>query len=251
VLVIDPTVFWYLGGFFLALALAGVGIGIPEEVIVASAGVWVGTNPDLGPLRWLSLPVCILGIVLSDVMLYGIGRWWGNRLLQHPWFARILKPEKREQIEKNLHVYGLRILVFVRWVPGIRSPMFITAGTMRLPLLKFVIADAIAATIGHTMLFFLAWWLGDIVKDLIEEAERTAGKVVHFALLLVVIAIAGAYFLFHFYKRPVTTANPADVPLIGGKVAAKLEPHEQKPVEAPLDNHAPESVEAVTRQSAP
>ena len=41
---------------------------------------------------------------------------------------------RREQIESNFHHYGLRILLMVRWVPGIRSPMFVTAGTMRLPL---------------------------------------------------------------------------------------------------------------------
>jgi len=221
------------------LVLAGVGLGLPEEVIVVTAGVWVGTSPDQGAYRWLALPVCIAGILISDIMLYGIGRRWGTRLLEHRWIARVLPPAKRRKIEDNLHRYGVRILLFVRWVPGIRSPMFITCGTMRVPLHRFVIADAIAATFGHTALFFLAWWFGDAVKDLVDRAENTVGPVIKFGLLLAVIVVAVVYFLVHFYRRPVTTGDPTDVPLIGGPVAAKLSHIDRptKPAAPDTSNH--------------
>jgi membrane protein DedA with SNARE-associated domain len=231
--------FWILGGFFVALVLAGIGLGLPEEVIVASAGVWVGTSPEQGAYRWAALPICIIGILISDIMLYGIGRRWGNHVLEHRWIARLMPADKRRKIEENLHRYGVRILLFVRWVPGIRSPMFITAGTMRVPVHRFIVADAIAATLGHSALFFLAWWFGDSVKELVERAENTVGTVIKFGVILAVIIVAVGYFLVHFYRRPVTTADPIDVPLIGGPVAAKLS-HIDKPsiqVKADSSNH--------------
>ena len=51
-------------GVHTALAMlvaAGIGVPIPEELPVVGAGVWVGSSPEYGPLRWLILPVCILG----------------------------------------------------------------------------------------------------------------------------------------------------------------------------------------------
>ena len=77
------------------------------------------------------LPVCYAGVITSDVMLYGIGRLWGPRLLKNRWVARIVPPDKRERIENNFHRYGVLVLLFARFLPTIRSPIFITAGVMR------------------------------------------------------------------------------------------------------------------------
>src|SRR5438132_226902 len=89
------------GSAKMPMVAAGIGAPIPEELPVIGAGVWVGTNPDdLGPERWLILPVCIVGVVISDCLLYSIGRLWGQRLLQQRWLARLLPLEKRSHIEQ-------------------------------------------------------------------------------------------------------------------------------------------------------
>src|SRR5262245_48244882 len=160
-------------GFFGALVLAGAGAPIPEELPTVGAGIWVASNPDLGPARWLVLPVCFAGVLISDMMLYSIGRFWGPRLLEYRWVQGIVPPDKREKIEHNFHEQGVKILLLVRWLPGIRSPMFITAGIMRLPVIRFIVADGIAAVVGHSMLFFLAWWFGDSFRQLLVRAEHT------------------------------------------------------------------------------
>jgi membrane protein DedA with SNARE-associated domain len=256
---------WPLVGFFVSLLMGGFGLPpIPEEIPVILAGLWVASNPNLGHLgflRWLALPVCIVAILLSDILLYSVGRFWGTRVLEQRWFARLLPPERRERIETNLHHYGLRIMLFVRWVPGIRSPLFITAGTMRLPWYRFLIVDAVGATIGHTTLFFLAWWFGDVVKDLAEEAEATFGTLIKFIVLVVLIALIGVGLAIHFWRRPVVTADPKEVPLIGPPVAAKIEqpgtvvhqllgehPHGQCP--PPQGNSAPEGSHPQARQQS-
>ena len=62
----DLTSYWPVLVAFVSLVAAGIGAPIPEELPVIGAGVWVGTNPDdLGPERWLILPVCIVGVVIS------------------------------------------------------------------------------------------------------------------------------------------------------------------------------------------
>lgn len=217
------TLFWPMLIAFVSLVAAGIGAPIPEEIPVIGAGIWVASNPELGVLRWLILPVCFAGILISDVLLYGIGRLWGTRLLEHRWLARMMPPDRREQIESNFHHYGLRILLMVRWVPGIRSPMFVTAGTMRLPLHRFIIADAIAAIAGHSLLFFLAYWGGDTVKTLAERAEAEVEHKIKPLIILAAIILVAIYLLYHFWKRPVTVGDPKEIPIIGDRVAEKIE----------------------------
>ena len=208
---------------FASLVAAGIGAPIPEEIPVIGAGIWVASNPELGVLRWLILPVCFVGILISDVLLYGIGRLWGTRLLEHRFLARLMPPGRREQIESNFHRYGLRILLMVRWLPGIRSPMFVTAGTMRLPLYRFIVADAIAAIAGHSLLFFLAYWFGDQFKTLVENAESKVQHTIRPLIILAAIVAVTVYLLIHFWKRPVTVGDPKELPIIGPQVAAKIE----------------------------
>jgi membrane protein DedA with SNARE-associated domain len=180
----------------------------------------VTTPPDAIHVRWwIMLPVCILGVVLSDILLYGVGRWFGDRLLQHRWLARVLPPQRRRETENNFHRYGVSILVVGRLMPGIRAPLFLTAGSMRLPLARFLLADGLGAVVGNSLFFFLGYWLGDSVKTLIEHAEERLKPI----LIIVTVGLVVAYLLWHFLHHPVSTGDPEEVPIIGPQVASHME----------------------------
>src|SRR2546422_3067147 len=69
--------FTYLG-VFLMLFGAGLGLPIPEEAPVLAAGALAHENV----VRWwIALPVCILGVLSGDVVLYWIGHHWGEVVL--------------------------------------------------------------------------------------------------------------------------------------------------------------------------
>ena len=219
--------FWPLLTTFALLVAAGVGFPIPEEVPVVGAGLWVGQNPELRPWSFLALPICILGVVISDALLYTIGRLYGPRLLEYRWTSRLLPPEKLARIEGNFHKYGVKILLFARVLPGIRSPIFITAGIMKLPLRRFVLADGIYAIPGVSLLFFLAFWFGDQFKELFDKIEKDL-DVAKPIIILAALAAVAAYICYHFVRKPIPTGDPrdlplTDLPLIGQKVAATIE----------------------------
>jgi membrane protein DedA with SNARE-associated domain len=215
------SVVWACVITFSLLVAAGIGFPIPEELPIIGAGIWVGHNRDLGPTRWLILPVCIAGVVISDGLLYGLGRYFGTKVLEWRAVKRLLPPQKREKIEGNFHKYGVLTLLFARFLPAIRSPIFITAGIMRLSFAKFVIADGIYAIPGVSMLFFLSFWFGDQFRDLVIEKVQFLRPLL---VLLAIVAVAG-FLLYHFWHRPVAIGDPEEFPIIG-KVAAKIGPHE-------------------------
>jgi membrane protein DedA with SNARE-associated domain len=188
------------------------------------------------PLRWwIMLPLCILGVVVSDGLLYGMGRLWGPRLLDSKWMRRLVPPERRRRIEGNFHEYGVLVLLFARFLPTIRSPIFIMAGTMRLPFTKFLLADGLYAIPGVSLLFFLAFWFGDQFRDLVFAAE---GKVQALRPVLILLLIAGvaAYLFFHFVRHPVATGDPREeLPVIGEQVAKITSPETRQAHVVPAD----------------
>src|SRR5262245_14792772 len=143
---------------------------MPEELpIVIGGGIASGGHA----IWWVMLLVCIVGVIVGDFFLYGIGRLWGPRLLRYHWVkTKLLPPSRLEAIEKNFRDYGIRILLFARLTPGIRAPIFFTAGLTRLSLARFILADAIYAVPGVTLLFFLGYWFAEPTINLIERVEH-------------------------------------------------------------------------------
>jgi membrane protein DedA with SNARE-associated domain len=188
---------------------------------------------------WIMLPVCILGVVLSDIILYSLGWHFGDRLLNYRWIARMLPRDRRKRTEENFHRYGVSILVFGRLVPGIRAPLFLTAGSMRLPLPRFLLADGLGAVVGNSFFFFLGFWLGDSFKTLAREAERLRP-----ILIVVTVGLFVSYLLWHFLRHPVSTGDPEEVPLIGPQVASHMEhtdpcANHQDPAHTPPEKKMP------------
>jgi membrane protein DedA with SNARE-associated domain len=211
-------------GTFASLVAAGLGFPIPEELPVVGAGIWAGlpsTVATFGPLRWLILPLCILGVVISDVLLYGVGRRFGTRLLELRMVRRILPPEKQKEIQGNFHKHGVKVLLFARFLPGIRSPIFIMAGVMRLPLRSFILADGIYAIPGVSLLFFVSWWFGTSFQELVQKFEAGVEGYFKPLLILVALGLVIGYLIYHFLKVPLTTGDPKEVPVIG-QVATML-----------------------------
>jgi membrane protein DedA with SNARE-associated domain len=207
-------------GVFIALVISAFGVPIPEELPIITGGVLVGKewdNPNSWMKWWLMLPVCIAGVVVCDMLLYVIGRKWGFRLLNRPWFqSHILPSDKRNRIERNFHEYGIAILLVARLLPGIRSPIFIMSGVMKVPFRKFLIADGLYAIPGVNLLFWLSYWFTDQFLRAFQRVEGNRPLIV-----AVILAAVSGFLLYKFLlRRNVTTGDPEEIPVIGAKVAS-------------------------------
>lgn len=215
-------------GIFIALLASGFGFPIPEELPVIMAGIMVGHEGT--DLRWwIMLPIVIAGVVIGDGLLYGAGRLWGRRLLDIGWVKRkLVPPEKREQIEKNFHDRGIAVLLGARLLPGIRTPIFIMAGVLRVPFGRFLLADGLYAIPGVNVLFWLAYLLTDQVLEIFNKINAYRPLVV----VAVLSAVAGALFQKYVLTRQVSTGEPVHVPPIIAKPAGAIGHAVERAVEA-------------------
>jgi membrane protein DedA with SNARE-associated domain len=194
------------------------------------------------PIWWIMLPVCIVGVVCCDAFLYGVGRWKGPPLLEKKWVQKyFVSPDKRAKIERNFQKYGVRILLGVRLLPGVRAPVFVMAGVVRLPLTRFLLADGLYAIPGVTLLFTLAYWFTDTMLDYVNRFESQVGSVKPY-LIVGGIAALGCWLLYEYLKRRVVTGDPKEVPLIGEKVI--------KPPHAPVDKAGSVMIAPTAQQQA-
>ncbi len=220
-------------GVFLALLAAGFGFPIPEELPVITAGILVG-HEDTSLSWYIMLPVVMAGVVIGDGVLYAAGRIWGRRLLDIGFVRRHFVPlDKQEQIEKNFAERGIWVLLGARLLPGIRTPIFIMAGVLRVPLGRFLLADAIYAIPLVNLLFWLSYLLTDQVLEIFNKINEYRPLVV----VAVLSAIAGALIQKYILSRPVSTGEPPHVPNIIAKPAVAVGQAVERVVERMTGRH--------------
>lgn len=180
-------------GIVIALILTGTGLPIPEEVLIIIAGA-ASSQGVLNP--WLAFGCCLGGALLGDLATYGIGHHFGQNVIrEHPWFARFVTPERERQLEEMIRSHGLKVFFLARFLVGLRSPMYLTAGILRVPFRRFLLVDTFCATMVIGCFFFLSyrfapqiggWW------ERIRQAE--------IALTVTVVVGVAAVIVF-FYVR--------------------------------------------------
>lgn len=194
---------WSYLGIVGFLILTGCGLPIPEEVPIIAAGVL--SRATLNP--WLALASCFVGALLGDMVMYGIGRKFGRRLLQgHGLVGKLLSPERESEIEEQFRRHGLKVLFVARFLVGVRSPIYLTAGILKVPFRRFVVADAVCAAIVIPIFFGLSYAFSDHINTFWQWLRNAELAV---TITLGVGAVIG-YLVFRRFRRRLEQAHPAD-----------------------------------------
>lgn len=182
----SDAIYW-TGSIFLWLFFTGIGIPpVPEEAGILYAA---SINALHSEVRWwMAWPACGLGIIAADCVLYGVGRWWGPKLFEYRWVQKVLDAEKRIRLEGHFANHGMKLLLAARFLPPLRTGVFLIAGATRFSFLKFMVADLIYATVGVGAFFFCGAWILDL-------AHKFQGPVMFVAALAVLL-----YGLYLYYK---------------------------------------------------
>ena len=177
-------------GIIIFLVLTGCGLPIPEEVPIVLAGV-LSAKGRLIP-EW-AFTACLFGALLGDSLMYAIGYHFGHNLLRdHPKFARFLRADREVQFEQAIERHAFKVMLLSRFMVGVRGPVYLAAGVIRMPFRAFLLYDLVCATLVVGTFFGLSYVYGEHIARVLRDAELT--------LTLLVLALATLIGLW-IYRR--------------------------------------------------
>ncbi len=189
-------------GIITVLVLGGLGLPVPEEAPIILAGVL----SRRGQMVWtLALGASFLGVVVGDFIVYFLGYWHGERVLSWPLTRRFLTIQREAQIKGYFHRHGVKILILSRFAPGFRTAAYLTAGILRLPTLKLMVADSIAASLSTSLMFAAGFFFTKWIEQSLEEVKR-------YAIVLLAAAV-GAFLLHRYIKARLRAGLPIGPPV--------------------------------------
>ena len=145
---------WAYGIVFLVAFLDALVPLVPSETVVITGGV-VASAGDLS--LPLIIPAAAAGAFLGDNTAYLVGRRFGSQVTER--FSGEKAQKRLEWAERNLSERGGELIAVGRFIPGGRTAVTVSAGTLRFPWRRFVLFDA-AAAVGWALYASLLGYFG-------------------------------------------------------------------------------------------
>lgn len=185
-----------LWGPFILLLLCGLGLPMPEDIVLIAAGM-------LGVIdghSWIKISAFMYaGVLLGDTMIFFAGQRYGTRLLGTAWFQRIFPHTKQARVEELFAKHGTTGLFIGRFLPGLRAPIFFSAGSLKVSLVKFLLMDGLAALVSVPVFVWLGHWLWVKFADDFAQIEQALKRTHTFTLwgtLVIVVLLVTAVWLW-------------------------------------------------------
>jgi membrane protein DedA with SNARE-associated domain len=172
---------------FLALCSAGLLVNpLPEDVILMTAGYLIADGAR--PLA-STLALCLVGIGCRDSLVMLLGRSLGHGLLERRWLQRLLSKGRIERSRQLLLDNQPKAILIARFLPGLRVPIFLVAGTLGLPWRTFFLFDGLGLCVTVPLEVFLGYHIGpSAVQWFLNTSGWQAVFVVAFVVVMVLIS---------------------------------------------------------------
>jgi membrane protein DedA with SNARE-associated domain len=192
----SPLSLW---GPFAILVLCGLGLPIPEDVVLVAAGALAGSDGR----GWVEAGVVMYaGVMIGDATIFLAGRGLGARLRESPWFQRVFPSRKQAKVQALFEKYHSWVLFVGRFLPGLRAPIFFTAGSTRVGFGTFFLFDGLAALVSVPFFVWLGHWLWTAFGEDFEQLQHALVRTKYYTLLLVlVIAVASVIAVVRVVRR--------------------------------------------------
>jgi membrane protein DedA with SNARE-associated domain len=190
---VEQAIASWLSGFgapalFVLLALGVVGLPLPDDALLALAGVLIGQ----GRLHPVTATVAAMGGAMTGITLsYGLGRIAGLPLLLRYGPRLHMDTAIVTRVGTWFDRTGKWLLTGGYFIPGVRHVTAIVAGASKLPFRTFMAFAYAGAVLWVSCFLTIGYVLGDEWRGLVADLHR------HLLIgSLVVVAIAGGYTYF-------------------------------------------------------
>jgi membrane protein DedA with SNARE-associated domain len=178
---------------FALLFSCGIGAPMNEDIVLlAAAALTLKGVMEPVPL----MVVAWFGLVAGDALVFHWGHRFGTRLLRHRFAARIVSEEKLVSLQDTMRRFGPAYIFVVRFMPGIRTALFLAAGSLKMPYRHLFIYDGLAAVVELPLLVYGVRYVGGNWEQIRALVERF-----QFVLLPAVVVIVVGLWLYARNKK--------------------------------------------------
>ena len=171
------------------MALESMIVPIPSEAVMPFVGFLVADG------KWSlagAILVTSLGSLIGSSLSYLMGYYGGKPLVLRVGKYLLLNLHDLERTEKFFHRRsGAAALFISRFIPVVRHFVSIPAGIGRMPLLPFLLATLLGATLWNTFLLFC----GMKLREHWPVVQKYSHQVDY--VMLAVIVVGVAWFVWH------------------------------------------------------
>ncbi len=180
-------------GLFLLLFLGEIGFPFPEDATLMLSGFLIASGvTKLVPTFF----VVYLGLLITDFSLYWVGKKYGRKVVEHKRLHRIISPGRLLKLEDKFKKWGIWVIFLGRHIVGIRAQLFLVAGVMKMPPVRFVLADAISAVFTVTIMLALGYFGGNSIQIIKKDATRLE----QYAVLVLFLFLA-VWILYRYLRK--------------------------------------------------
>jgi membrane protein DedA with SNARE-associated domain len=171
---------------FAILLACGFGLPVPEDLTLIAAGFAAHLK---AANVWAMIAVALAGVVVGDGTMFLLGKRFGARLTQKGPLKRLLPPARLERVTELVQTRGAKVLFAARFMPGLRSPLFFTAGSLGVPFKLFLLYDGAAALISVPAIVFSVYEFGEHLEEVVHVIKTVNYGIVA-AIVVAGIAVA-------------------------------------------------------------
>ena len=138
----------------------------------------------------------VLGVLVGDGIMFMLGRHYGNQILKFRPVGKMLNPKRYALIRQKFDQYGNRVMFVARFLPGLRSPMFLVAGMSgKVSFMRWLMMDGLAAILTVPLWVYLGHFGAENKDWLMKQVHQFQYG------LYIVCAIGAAWAGYHLYHR--------------------------------------------------
>ncbi len=178
---------------FAILLACGLGLPIPEDITLFTAGLL--SYYGVTRLGWM-IVICYAGVMIGDITVFWLGAHYGRKLTKKWFFKRLLPEDRLQGVRERFKKRGNKLIFAARFMPGLRAPIFFSAGTLHLPYRVFFFYDGLAALLSVPAIVWAVYHYGDELERVVRLIQR-----IEHSIVFVVVAAVGIVALKWGFRR--------------------------------------------------
>jgi len=177
---------WGYLGIFISVFIGNLGIPVPEETVMLTAGFLAGRF--ILDLRFVYV-VVILSAVTGDCCGYVIGRTGGQRLLLRLASRFEFMRTRYDRLQLFFQTHGSKAVFMARFITGARFMAGPMAGACGMPFFQFLGWNVLGAIVWCSMVVTVGYLVGDELYRAASMAHQASRWIGLTGFILVIIVL--------------------------------------------------------------